>query len=115
MTSHHLPPVFAPQMQCGYHHRIDSDSDDDDDSTYTNSLLDQSLSGTTSATSYDVSMRSASPAPSVISMTNSMRENMLRQEHGRSINNFSEVYALPADEAERGRLGASRRVILHRA
>lgn len=113
MTSHHLPPV---QMQCDYHHRIDSSSeDDDDDSTYSSSLLDQSLSGTTSATSYDISMRSPSPAPSVISMTNSIRENMLRQEHGRSINNFSEVYALPADEAERDRLGASRRVNLHRA
>lgn len=114
MTSHHLPPVLAPQMQRDYH-RIDSDSDDDDNSTYASSLLDQSLSGTTSATSYDISMRSSSPAPSVISMTSSMRENMLRQEHGRSINNYSEVYALPADEAERDRLGASCRVNLHRA
>jgi SAM-dependent methyltransferase len=49
-------------------------------------------------------MRSASPAPSVISMTSSMREQMLRQEHGRDLNNYSDVYYLPADHDELDRL-----------
>ncbi|KAF8347040.1 S-adenosyl-L-methionine-dependent methyltransferase, partial [Amanita rubescens] len=58
----------------------------------------------TSVTSYDISMRTPSPVPSVISISSSMRENLLRQEHGRSLNNYSEVYGLPADEEEWVRL-----------
>lgn len=62
-----------------------------------------------SYTSYDRSegdegSRSASPA-SVISMTESIRTHMYRQEHGRNLNNYSEVYKLPADDEEWHRLG----------
>lgn len=60
-----------------------------------------------SATSYssDAEMRSLSPAPSVYSMTNSLREQSYRVEFGRSLNNHSEVYRLPADPEELDRLG----------
>jgi hypothetical protein len=62
-----------------------------------------------SLSSPDVSMRSASPAPSVQSMTSSMRQQAYRQEYGRGINNYSEVYKLAADTQECERLGASLR------
>lgn len=46
----------------------------------------------------------ASPAPSVYSLTSSLREQSFRLEHGRSVNCYSEVYGLPADEEEVHRL-----------
>ncbi|KAI0673624.1 hypothetical protein C8Q78DRAFT_1018090 [Trametes maxima] len=58
----------------------------------------------TSATSHDWEMRSASPAPSVYSMTSSLRAASYRHEFGRGINNYSEVYRLPADDEEFARL-----------
>ncbi|OCH88758.1 S-adenosyl-L-methionine-dependent methyltransferase [Obba rivulosa] len=57
-----------------------------------------------SATSYDWEMRSASPAPSVYSMTDSLVRAAFRHEFGRGINNYSEVYRLPADDEEFERL-----------
>jgi hypothetical protein len=60
---------------------------------------------TSSATSHDVSMRSGSPAPSVYSVTSSLRAASYRQEYGRGVNNYSEVYRLPADDEELDRLG----------
>ncbi|KAG6842410.1 hypothetical protein C0991_007540 [Blastosporella zonata] len=62
-----------------------------------------SVSGS-SQTSYDVSMRSGSPTPSVFSMSSSVRAQAVRQEFGRAINNYSEVYRLPADDEELDRL-----------
>lgn len=59
----------------------------------------------TSATSHDVDMRSASPAPSVYSVTSSIRAASYRHEYGRGINNYSDVYRLPADDEEFERLG----------
>ena len=49
------------------------------------------------------SMRSASPS-SVVSMSSSMREAAYREEYGRHLNNYSEVYRLPADTEELERL-----------
>ncbi|EIW87092.1 S-adenosyl-L-methionine-dependent methyltransferase [Coniophora puteana RWD-64-598 SS2] len=57
-----------------------------------------------SRTSYDVSMRSASPTPSVVSVTSSFRAQAFRTEYGRGLNNYSEVYTLPADDEEIDRL-----------
>ena len=54
----------------------------------------------TSATSHDVEMRSVSPAPSVYSVTSSIRAASYRHEYGRGINNYSDVYRLPADDEE---------------
>lgn len=61
---------------------------------------------TSSATSYtrEGSSRSASP-DSVVSMTDSLRTRMYREEFGRGLNNYSEIYRLPADEEEWSRLG----------
>jgi hypothetical protein len=62
---------------------------------------------TSSATSHDVSMRSGSPAPSVYSVTSSLRAASYRQEYGRGLNNYSEIYRLPADDEEFDRLGTA--------
>lgn len=62
-------------------------------------------SASSSATSYDVSMRSGSPAPSLYSVTSSIRAASYRLQYGRSLNNYSEVYQLPADDEELDRLG----------
>ncbi|KAH9486365.1 Putative ATP-dependent RNA helicase [Psilocybe cubensis] len=58
-----------------------------------------------SLTSYDVdpSMRSESPE-SVLSLTDSMQANFQRQEYGRGLQTYSELYRLPADEQELERL-----------
>lgn len=63
-----------------------------------------------SCTSLELDGRSVSPAPSVYSMTSSIREQSYRVEYGRGLNNYSEVYRLPADPEELERLGT-----LHRA
>ncbi|KAF8204302.1 hypothetical protein K438DRAFT_1580170 [Mycena galopus ATCC 62051] len=82
------------------------DGDHDSDEESLASLPPFSASGSTrgSHTSYDVSMRSASPTPSVWSITNSMREQAFKSEYGRELNNYSEVYRLPADDEELDRL-----------
>jgi hypothetical protein len=76
-----------------------TDTDDSDLSSVTSPPF-SSASSVSSYTSYDVSMRSASPAPSVWSVTNSIRANAYKQEFGRDLNNYSEVYRLPADAEE---------------
>jgi hypothetical protein len=45
-----------------------------------------------------------SPAPSVYSLTPSLRDQSFRHVHGRSLNAHSDVYSLPADELEAERL-----------
>jgi len=84
----------------------DSGSDTESDMSSTPSLPAFTTTDASSQTSYDVSVRSASPTPSVRSMTSSMRAESLVIEHGRCINNSSEVYRLPADDEEIERLGA---------
>lgn len=59
-----------------------------------------------SCTSLDsFSRRSGSPTPSVFSVTSSVRAQAYRELHGRAVNNYSDVYRLPADEKELDRLG----------
>ncbi|RXW19328.1 hypothetical protein EST38_g6524 [Candolleomyces aberdarensis] len=65
-------------------------------------------SNLSSFTSYEQNVeepasRSASPS-SVISITESLETRIYRYEHGRSLNNYSDVYRLPADEEELSRL-----------
>jgi hypothetical protein len=81
------------------------DSDVDSDAFSTSSLAPFSASDHTSQTS--VSIRSASPTPSVWSVTSSLRRQAFRNEYGRGLNNYSEVYRLPADDEELDRLGTS--------
>ncbi|KZP28967.1 S-adenosyl-L-methionine-dependent methyltransferase [Athelia psychrophila] len=57
-----------------------------------------------SRTSVDMSERSPSPARSVVSVTGSLRAQAIREEHGRGVNNYSDVYLLPADDDEVNRL-----------
>lgn len=83
----------------------DADSDSDSDRATRMSLDSFSEATATSRTSVDLSMRSQSPAPSVFSMTNSLRAQAYKEEHGRNLNNYSDVYHLPADEEELERLG----------
>ncbi|KAH9081815.1 hypothetical protein EDB83DRAFT_2310143 [Lactarius deliciosus] len=77
---------------------------DDDSHSDVESDIFSLRSALSSATSYDVSMRSGSPAPSVYSVTSSIRAASYRQEYGRGLNNCSEVYRLPADDEELDRL-----------
>ena len=106
MTGHRPPPIHNLPAQ-----QLSSDDDrleedDEDEETSVASVLSLSLNtDATSITSYDRSMRSASPVPSVVSMTDSLREQILRREFGRGLNNYSEVYCLPADDKEWDRLG----------
>lgn len=83
---------------------MDTDSSD----TESNDIFSLASVPTVSTGTYDtdLSMRSSSPAPSmVVSVTSSMREQIYRQEYGRNLNNYSDVYRLPADEEELERLG----------
>ena len=81
-------------------HLDDSFSDFESDTFSTHSPA-------SSTTSHDVSMRSGSPAPSVYSVTSSIMAASYRQEYGRGVNNYSEVYRLPADDEEFDRLGTA--------
>lgn len=85
------------------------DIDSDNESSYSGSVSSRMYTGseTSSATTYTLnsSMRSGSPVPSVIPIDEDMLANAYRKEHGRSINNYSDVYSLPADEEELDRMG----------
>ena len=82
-----------------------NDHIDDDSRSDVDSDVFSLRSAPSSATSYDVSMRSGSPAPSMYSVTSSIRAASYRHEFGRGLNNYSEVYQLPADDEELDRLG----------
>ena len=92
-----LPPASA--------HHFDHMSDDESDRFSIASGSYARSAGGSSATTIDVDMRSISSGISVFSMTSSMRAAAFRQEYGRGLNNYSEVYRLPADEEELARLG----------
>ena len=84
------------------------DTDDSDLSSFSSTPFSAAPT-VSSFTSYDVSLRSGSPTPSVWSVTSSIRANAYKQEFGRDLNNYSEVYRLPADAEELERLGADLR------
>jgi hypothetical protein len=87
-------PDFYPAMDW------ESDAESDGDAC---SAMD--ISSGSSATSYSAdSMRSVSPV-SVISINSSMQ--FWKNEHGRLINTYSDVYQLPADAEEFERLSTS--------
>lgn len=98
----------APVHRFHYMHPPSILEDDDDSDIYSEASLppfSPPPSVGSSRTSYDVSMRSGSPAPSVWSMTSSIRAQAFKHEYGRGLNNYSEVYRLPADDEELDRLG----------
>ncbi|KIP11739.1 hypothetical protein PHLGIDRAFT_63365 [Phlebiopsis gigantea 11061_1 CR5-6] len=83
--------------------QYDNMSDDESDSCSMSGSF--SASGkASSVTTADWEMRSASPGPSVFSIGSSLRVNAYRHEYGRGLNNYSEVYRLPADDEELDRL-----------
>lgn len=90
---------------------IDSDTESEIFSLASGPSASVSGSVASSLTSYEVdrSMRSASPV-SVVSVTESMQAQIYRQEYGRGLNNYSDVYRLPADEEELDRLGLFPRI-----
>ncbi|KAG5647661.1 hypothetical protein DXG03_008384 [Asterophora parasitica] len=99
--------MLAAMSYSRRHHAYASSDVDDSDIVSVSSGYPFSSPPSISAsshTSYDVSMRSGSPTPSVWSMTSSIRAQAFKQEFGRGINNYSEVYRLPADEEELDRL-----------
>ncbi len=96
---------YTPQI---YHPTEDDESETNSDIYSTASFEPFAPSMTESSqTSFEISAgRSASPVPSVQSMSSSMRDQALREEYGRLFNSHSDVYALPADEEELNRLSA---------
>jgi hypothetical protein len=88
---------------------MDFDSDTESDMLSMASLPPQSVSGSmaSSMTSYEPDIRSVSPV-SVVSMSSSMRAASYRKEYGRNLNNYSDIYRLPADDEELDRLGQLR-------
>lgn len=103
LATSHPRPSFPLTMG---DHLDDSFSDFESDIFSTRSTV-------SSATSHDASMRSGSPAPSMYSVTSSLRAASYRQEYGRGLNNYSEVYRLPADDEEFDRLGTTSVKLLH--
>jgi hypothetical protein len=79
-----------------------SDSDDETEVSFTMTDIRDGESQTSAS---GPSHRAPSPAPSIYSLTASLRENLLVNVHGRTLNSSSEVYQLPADEEEIYRLG----------
>ncbi|KAF8963921.1 hypothetical protein BDZ97DRAFT_1939378 [Flammula alnicola] len=85
---------------------IDSDTESDVFSMTSAPPPSTSVSMASSMSSYDrdpAEMRSTSPV-SVISMTSSMQSAIYRREYGRNLNNYSDIYRLPADDEELQRL-----------
>ncbi|KAL4067303.1 hypothetical protein V8B97DRAFT_2025140 [Scleroderma yunnanense] len=97
-------PSHNSTVDSHMHAFSDVASDCDSDHSTCMSLDSFTESTATSRTSVDVSMRSQSPTPSVFSMTSSLRAQAYKQEYGRDLNNYSDVYRLPADEEELDRL-----------
>ncbi|EJT96957.1 S-adenosyl-L-methionine-dependent methyltransferase [Dacryopinax primogenitus] len=93
--------------------------DDDDDYDYDYDSASDVSFATTPALTHDDgtaslesrSVRSASPARSVYSLTSSLRERAFREVHGRSVNAHSDVYLLPADDEETTRLDAQHHML----
>jgi len=83
---------------------IDTDSESDNQSVVSDLGYSETGISQSSVTSYE--RRSGSPV-SVISLTDSMQAHIYRQEYGRNLNNYSDVYRLPADDEELDRLGSS--------
>ncbi|KAG6851344.1 hypothetical protein H0H93_005742 [Arthromyces matolae] len=86
------------------HYPFDNDYSDSDDD-FDDPPVDFSPPLSVSSYTDEESMRSASPVPSVFSFSHSARAQAVRQEFGRAINNYSEVYKLPADDEELDRQG----------
>ncbi|EAU92569.1 hypothetical protein CC1G_06580 [Coprinopsis cinerea okayama7 len=63
-----------------------------------------SVSSATSFTHNPSSVASEDSEPEVIEITHEMHAAMYKHEFGRSLNNYSDVYRLPVDEEELGRL-----------
>jgi SAM-dependent methyltransferase len=86
--------------------RVSDDTDSDGDSDKYSDISMDSFRPTDASSMTTASMRSPSPTQSVFSVTSSLRAQSFRYEHGRGVNNYSEVYRLPADDDEIRRLDA---------
>jgi hypothetical protein len=106
VTPFYMLATSHPSFSSLFPLRMDDHLDDDSFSDVESDIF-STRSATSSATSQDVSMRSGSPAPSVYSVTSSIRAASYRHEYGRGLNNYSEVYQLPADDEELDRLGTA--------
>ena len=64
------------------------------------------FSGTSASSATDIQDHaSMSSGASVFSMSSSIRTHSFKHEYGRGLNNYSDVYQLPADGEELDRLG----------
>lgn len=94
------------------HPNLEEDVASDISDSFSQASIPSRLSKTSSRTSFDYEPSpEPSPSRSVTSLTPSMREQAYKTQYGRAINNFSDVYGLPADEEELARLGKSFAVV----
>jgi hypothetical protein len=92
-----------------YNCHQDMDDDDDSGASSDGEAMDDDSNGT-SASSYEPSMRSAA-SRSVVSITSAVQ--LFKESHGRLINTWGNIYALPGDAEEFSRLSKSDSTIFH--
>ena len=86
-------------------HYLDVDMDSGDESD-TSSADGRSLMSVSVQASSVTSVDGDTPPPSIMSINSCIRASVFRNEFGRNLNNYSEIYRLPADIDEFERLGA---------
>ncbi|KAF9531642.1 hypothetical protein CPB83DRAFT_808648 [Crepidotus variabilis] len=106
--------IYVPKCDAPYHYSfdpsasMDSESDRESDA-YSGTASDISSRTSVSSDNIDYSMRSLSQA-SVMSIESTMQ--LYKQEYGRELNNYSDVYGLPADDEELDRLELQHQVLI---
>jgi hypothetical protein len=105
-SNHNMPSAASASYDSTASYDLESDSDGESDRYSMRSVSVFSTRMSSATTDTDMhSVRSTSPTRSVMSMTDSFRAAVYRHEYGRGLNNYSEVYRLPADDEELDRLG----------
>jgi len=88
------------------HITSDADTLSSSDTDTASVMSFEPFSGTSASSATDMQDHaSISSGVSVFSMSSSIRAQSFKHEYGRGLNNYSEVYQLPADDEELDRLG----------
>ena len=100
-----IPPRPVPAMSWP-HLTADVDMGSSSDQETASVMSFDPFTGTSASSATDIQDHtSISSGASVFSMSSSIRAQSFKHEYGRGLNNYSEVYQLPADDEELDRLG----------
>jgi hypothetical protein len=91
-SAHHPPPSTVPSASASYPGHSAGESNLSSFTSYEQNIEEHPS-------------RSPSPSRSVMSITESIATRIYREEYGRILNDYSDVYRLPADDEEWERLG----------